>query len=374
MKEERMAERSELIISATKNDAKFAGTVISSMSIAELANVSPIAAFCMSSYFSLFVYEGYARLSGVEPQLVSPLSSLAASVGERSRHSLKFFEDTRRGIEGQISYFENEILAAHSEEFTGNTPVPFAQRWETDLGLFRYNGRLISTTHSATYALGLDPRTMFDEGMGQELSGIMSEFGSYFARLGATLDVSADSFLKHISTSKIGMDEDVQSGPYYEKIFNGANTPGINCLMTVFQSNMNFVDAVLTAGGTNDSTEYSPFKIRFLTIYQILRSLDLLRAERASQLTSDSLAAIADILNTAEAQTIIDPTAKPFRNTLMHYGPDSRIDISLIDKDDLVGSMVPLCYQGLTAEQFGSVVEKCISHTAARLNEWHGYL
>ncbi|NJC22174.1 hypothetical protein BJ994_001250 [Arthrobacter pigmenti] len=128
---------------------------------------------------------------------------------------------------------------------------------------------------------------------------------------------------------------------------------------------MNFVDVLVPS-----SLEYSLFKIRFLTVYQVLRSLQMLRAERSSDLSAESLAAIAGIVDTTEAQMNVDPSAKPFRNTLMHYGPDRRINLSQVDEDDLIGSLVPLCYNGLAAGDLAAKLDVCITQTAAGLNTW----
>jgi hypothetical protein len=361
-----MNRRAIVIDSAMRADAIFAGRIISAFTKPELVDAAPVLSFCLGSYFSLFVYEGYARLPEVAPKLYTPLSPLAQSVTARSRHSLKFFEDTHRGIEGQISYFEDEIFPAHAQRFYGNTWLPLARRWETDLGLYRYAGRLVSTTHAATFGLGLDPKTMFNKNAGPELVRIMTEYGQYFGALGATLDAKASSFMDDVDVAQFGKPgDDVRSERYYQRVFNGETTPSINALMTVFQASIDFIDVLVPS-----SLEYSLFKIRFLTVYQVLRSLEMLRTERASELSTESLAAIAGIVDTTEAQLIVDPSAKPFRNTLMHYGPDNRIDLSLVDKDDLIGSLVPLCYGGLTATDFAVKLDVCIAHTAAGLNAW----
>lgn len=361
-----MNSRATIIDSAMRADAVFVGRVISALTRPEFAEVANTVSFCLASYFSLFIYEGYARLPEVAPHLHAPLSPLAQSVTARSRHSLKFFEDTHRGIEGQISYFEDEIFPAHAQRFYGNTWLPIARRWETDLGFCRYAGRLVSTTHAATFGLGLDPKTMFNKDAGPELIRIMTEYGQYFGALGATLDAKASSFLDDVDVAQFGkLGDDVRSEHYYQRVFNGETTPSINALMTVFQASMNFIDVLVPS-----SLEYSLFKIRFLTVYQVLRSLEMLRTERASELDTESLAAIAGIVDTAEAQLIVDPSAKRFRNTLMHYDPGSRIDLSLVDEDDLIGSLVPLYCGGLAATDFAEKLNVCITHAAAGLNAW----
>lgn len=364
---EAMTDRAIVIDSAMRADAVFVGRIISALTRPELAKNAHTVSFCLASYFSLFLYEGYARLPEIAPQLHRPLSPLAQSVTARSRHSLKFFDDTRRGIDGQLAYFENEIFPAHTQRFLGNTWLPFARRWETDLGFYRYAGRLVSTTHVATFAMGFEPGVLLDEQVaGSEVLRVMNEYGRYFGALGATLDPTATSFLDDVDASQFGdVGDDVRSERFYRRAFNGEATPSINALLTVFQSSMNFVGGLVPS-----SLEYSLFKIRFLTVYQVLRSLEMLRSERCSELSAESLAAIAGIVDTAEAQLIVDSSAKPFRNTLMHYGPDTRIDLTMMDADNLIGSLIPLCYGGIAATDFAVKLDACIAQTAAGLNAW----
>ena len=363
-----MSQRDQIITKAIQNDAVFVGDYLSSVKRSQAEDFVPIVNLCLVNYLSLFVYEGFARLTEMGSSLSTSLSPIAKQVVARSRHSLKFFEDTKRGITGQLNYFETEIIPAHKEEFLGNIWLRFARHWETDLGLYRYSGRIISTTHSATFALGVDPQTMFEEGAGPALRDIWAEFGQYFGALGAVIDSEIESFLDHVDATHFGgIGDDVRSEKFYASGFTGAQQPSVNALLTVFMASLNFVNLILP-----DSLHYSIFKIRYLTTYQILRSLELLRADSTITLDARSMSFISAILDNQNAQLITRSSAKPFRNTLMHYGPDSRIELDRLDENSLVESMTPLCFNGMKASDLQSILECTLKHTAERINAWSG--
>ncbi|MBS2532576.1 hypothetical protein KGQ20_07305 [Catenulispora sp. NF23] len=63
--------------------------------------------------------------------------------------------------------------------------------------------------------------------------------------------------------------------------------------------------------------------------------------------------------------------AKPFRNLMMRYGPDTRVDLAKVDLNDplfgLAPYYYPLCNDAL---ELATLVKRALSHTAAALNDW----
>lgn len=111
--------RNQLINHAITTDAQFVGRFIGSLQQPGVQPVGPVASFCLSSYLSLFVHESYCRLKTLHPALAVSLSSDARTIIARSRHSLKFFEDTQRGLAGQVAYFRDEIIDTRKARFLG---------------------------------------------------------------------------------------------------------------------------------------------------------------------------------------------------------------------------------------------------------------
>lgn len=170
-----MTIREALIRDGIARDAAYAGCVVRDLRDARYASFSPIVSLCMTPYLSLFVHESYRKLEGTDPALASLLSGDAQAIIERSRHSLKLFEDTHRGIGGQIDYFRDEILPAHATYFIEGLP-PEIRRFAKDLGLYSYNGKLIASTHGATFHAGIEPGEILSQSR-EEARSLYEQYG-----------------------------------------------------------------------------------------------------------------------------------------------------------------------------------------------------
>ncbi|WP_143665367.1 hypothetical protein [Streptomyces sp. gb14] len=327
--------------------------------------------FCMAPYLSLFVHESYRKRKIIDPALPELLSTDVEAIVARSRNSLKLFEDNKRGIEGQLAFFRDEISSAHADMFLGNTWLKIARFLEVDLGLYSYEERIISSTHAAVFHLGFDPLVMPEEVRRIRLQAIYEEYGSYFQSLRATTDAGAQTFMGNLDPKRFNRyPHDVRSAKYYGRVFNGKGTPDINRLLTVFRGLMNFVDSVVGLGTDAHEVEYTVFKIRFLTLYQVLGSLHMLHEERPGDLTARSTRLIEKITGTASASLIMDRSAKPFRNTLMHYNLDSRVDLARVDVTQPLFGLVPTYFPSHDAASFVEAVDSCIKETASVMEEW----
>lgn len=155
----------------------------------------------------------------------------------------------------------------------------------------------------------------------------MEEYARYFGGLGATLDPTAKTFVSYLDPAKFDkLPNDVRANRYYRRVFNGKETPELNVLLTVLQGMSNFVESVITAGADPELLEYTVFKMRYLTLYQVLRSLIVLHDERSRQLGKRSMRLIGETIGRPDVKLITGPTVKPFRNTLVHYNLDTRVD------------------------------------------------
>lgn len=330
--------RDVIIREAISTDAAFAGRFISSLGQAR--EVAPAALFCMFNYLSLFAYESHARLKKMSPSLSAgwAFSNGAADLLARSRHSLKLFEDTKRGVQGQLEFFANEVGPAHRRAFIEPVRLPFASAWKTDLGLTLYRGRLVTSTFATTFTLGYPPEKLLLDGTGEALKRIAQEFGAYFAGLGAMHDPGARSFASALNAVDI-VNRDVRSASWYRNGFNGELTPAINMLLGTFQGLVNTCDQLLCLD-VSEASRQTIFKLRYLTVYQVLRSLEILKSEHSHRLTTGSHSCIDALLADPEAMRLVDPAKKPLRNTLMHYGPDRRIALKSLVLDRPLYGMI----------------------------------
>ncbi|MEW2623783.1 hypothetical protein [Streptomyces sp. NPDC048106] len=153
-------------------------------------------------------------------------------------------------------------------------------------------------------------------------------------------------------------------------MFNGTDTPDINGVITGFQAMMNFVDAVVTAGSNIQELEYTAFKIRYLCLYTVLASLRRLHVDTRYPLTIESKSILLRILDSPEALIVTDPASKPFRNTLMHYNLNARVDVSMVDVTQPLFGLVPIYFPSYGAATFAELVDRCVKSAAAILNGW----
>jgi hypothetical protein len=101
--------------------------------------------------------------------------------------------------------------------------------------------------------------------------------------------------------------------------------------------------------------------------------LKRLRAEQQSRsLAARSVSFIDRIVDTAEAQTIIARPDRPFRNTLMHYNLDPRVDVARVDINQPLFGLVPIYFPSYDVASFAAMIDKCINEVALTLEEWAG--
>jgi hypothetical protein len=323
---------------------------------------------CIYNYLSLFVYESHKQLANIDRVYAENLifSADAAEVIRRSRHSLKLFEDTRRGVDGQLRYFSDTVIAGHRRKFIEGVRFRWAQFLATDLGIYTYSQIPIATTHSATFTVGATPDELFGEGGGLRQRQIAEEYGRYFGALTGGTITEAASFVTQMQSARLS-DKDVRADRVYAKSFNGESTPALNGLLSVFQSLLNTVNTLLPLDTSPESWQ-TTLKTRLLTVYQVVNSLAILK-EGSMALCHESVACIDSILRHPMAQRIIDPALKPFRNTLMHYGPDTRIDLSRLSLDRPLYGLIELCFNADSA-LFEHDLALLVRQVATIMNDW----
>lgn len=359
----------QLQVHAIQRDVKFVGRFVGSLQQPGMPSLtSSVAYFCMFPFMSLFVHESQAKLSTIVPQVSSLMSNSAKEVVARSRHSLKLFDDTKLGLPGQLAYFRNDIEPAHRRAFLRPIPWP----WATDLGVYNYDEIPISTTHVATFVIGYEPRKLFTKTTSAEIRSIAEEYGHYFAILGVTLDPEALSFASSLDATRL-TPENHRSARYYRTIFNGPGTPDVNALLNVFRVMVNFATKILPLDAAPESSQ-TIFKIRFLTLYQVLASLATLRGIQRGDVTARSVAHMNMILDTTDAALLMDPPIRPLRNTLMHYdyGVDQRIKTAALSLQAPLYGLVSVCLPGHDYAALDATISRQLELTAATMNRWAG--
>lgn len=356
-----------LITHAASLDAQFVGQFVSSFG-SSAPDVGSVATFCTIGFLSLFAYESHARLRELDPQLASAMQVTpdTSDVMARSRHSLKLFEDTRRGIEGQLQYFGRTIIPSHERNFIGGVRVPFLRVLARDLGIYYYDGRAIASTHSASFVVGLNPESLFRGGFAQ-ISKIAEEYGRYFAAWGAEHSEGATSFITAMNPDLV-RDKDVRSSSEYATRFNGCRTPQLNALLGVFAALLNTADRLFVLDKSSESKQ-TLLKMRYLSVYQVLRSLKRLLEERQTELSRQSMVYVESMINNRSAKLVFGPGSRAFRNSLMHYRPDRRIDLARLSLDETHYGLIQLCYS-MDVAAFEEALSSLISEAALTMHAW----
>jgi hypothetical protein len=199
------------------------------------------------------------------------------------------------------------------------------------------------------------------------------QWGRYFGLLGAQLSAGGGAtFLSRLEPGKLGMlGNDVGATEYYERVFEGAGNADLNALLTVFRCMANFASNAVPLAAADGGIDYTEFKIRFITGYQVLSSLRLLRGDAQRALSLRAHTFLARSLDTAEAQLFLDPAAKPFRNTVMHYGLDTRVPASVVNLADPLFGLAPYYFPSCSdAADLAKALDRVLLDVAAALDEW----
>ncbi|MEV7592576.1 hypothetical protein AB0O42_20105 [Streptomyces sp. NPDC089922] len=361
--------RSAAMWSGIISDADYVGRYIRDLRSCPNEGLSSALAFCATPYFSLAMYESLQKMQALDSRILAALDPDVVAIATRSRHSLKLFEDTKRGIDGQLSYFRERVIASHSERFLGGMPS-LIRFLGTDLGLGGYAGRIIMTSHSATFHVGFEPDKLLAKDSGSYILEVYRQYGLFFGGLGATLDdQGAETFVTSLDSQGFEP-RNVHAIRYYRSVFNGQGTPDLNAMLTTFQAMLNFATLVVSSGVSRRRVDYTALKIGFLSLYQVLRSIQLLLDDPAYGLTSRSVDIANRIVGSEFARQVVTPGARGFRNTLMHYNLPPKIDISKIDLEVPFFGMVGASFPQHDVASFVQMLDQCGASTAALFEEW----
>jgi hypothetical protein len=364
----------EVIVAGVLNDADYVGRLFGDLEGMKGSDPLGVIPFCVAPYIALFIYEARRKPQNIDPVVFANLSAEAERICANSRHSLKLFEDTKRKIDGLLDHFLKEIWSKHSRYFLGNTWFPPARLIETDLGVYGYGGRVVSTTHSAAFHLGIEAEHLFGNDSGVYIRRIMTEFGQCFGALGADLrSPRARTFVASLSGLEL-KNSDVRAHRYYGRVFNGRATPGMNGLLSDFRTRMNFVDSIVVAGSDVLDLEYTVFKMRYIALYQVLSSLNALKRDdfHYSRLSPDSVTYIERIVGSPEAGVLLARQVRGFRNTLMHYNLLGDVNADKIDLSAPLFGLVPNYFSGHDYRSLSEIVDRAIKKTSVELNAWAG--
>ena len=323
--------------------------------------------FCMNNYLSLFICESHRTLKVIDPQRAALLAYNYEAVIEKARNSVKLFDGSKVGHAGVLSEFTG-IIANNRGRFLNNTWFPPARVLETDLGEWRYRGRLVSTTQVACFFMGISSIAVSDvPNIGQNYSAIARSQAEYIDQATRSLSWHGPSFMAAMSFSEL-KSRDRRSERYFKRLFDVALSDELTASLSTFQCSLNFLD-VMVAADQNAASAETIFKLRFISLYHVLSSLTELKAKYGSKLNSASLGFLDAILRHQMSTTIKHADGRGFRNTLVHYTPEERVVAQLSLRASYYG-LVEAYYPAYDFPTFSREVGEHTTRVAALLDEW----
>lgn len=317
----------------------------------------------LGPWWSMYLHEGRRVLRQRIPPLVSTMSADAESTFERSRHGLKMFLDNQRDVFEYENYFRL-IDVAHRNHFVERIPRPV--RWMgRDLGVYLYNGHVLSTTHGYAFSSGLEPEAVLDKNMGRRLHDLWVEGGAAFAMAALAVHGPAPA-ATHTWDLALFASQDQVSGTYYTAMFTGEERPHLNAVLLHYLGMLNAANTLFSVVPSEPDDMYVLFKMRYVAVAHVFGSLKKLSSEGdLTPSTIDVLKSVIDGLPNPQAAS-----RSWLRNLLVHYEPNPRSDLSKVSGADLLTDVLALVEVGETAAHMVKETNENLAYLTTALESW----
>ena len=329
-----------------------------------------VLSFGMMRYLSLYIHEAQKATEVAVPELASMLAVENADIIERSRHTLKLFDDTHNQLGGAIGVTGqfDTIGGAQREYFLDNTWFPPAKVLETDMAMYHYRGRLIATNATMVFHLGLPPELFKDDhGFGQALGSLSKGQASYINSFAQGTDWQGPSFMG-VTDLRAVKNKDIRSSKFYAGLFDPGLSDQARAALVAFQCSMNFL-ALIVAEDPNPASAEAVFKLKLVTLHHVLSSLTKFKAAFGGSLTPTSVTALTAILSHPTTALLTDITKKGLRNTLMHYIPRGGI-VGLLDSGQPLCGLVEAYYPDLDFAGMAKLVDEHTKLVGELIDSW----
>jgi hypothetical protein len=326
-------------------------------------SVTSVLSLCLAPHLSLLVFESFRYLGRDDPTLSTELGLDQLDLIEQSRHRIKLFDDTRNDLDQTIEYM-TEIAIAHQRRFIPDKTPETATPSEWDMGFWNYGDRPITNTRATHYHLGTGLDFM-DSDTGDLMRSFGHDIGFYFSGLTREIQRDGTCFFSSVDGSKLN-NLDVQSWEYYPSSFGGGIRDGIPASLSTFQSVMNTVDLFFGF----EPSELTTFKLTYISMYHVIRALEQLSNLPNSNMKASARDLLSDALSDLISQRMLSSDTVPFRNTLMHYGLDTRIPTDALDESDVMAGLAQHFFPGEDSESLNAAVREGATRLATLLNRW----
>ena len=257
------------------------------------------------------------------------------------------------------------------------------KRLSNDLGLFFGGRHLIGSTFDAFYNLSLDEEKA-EEYRGQGFPGISKllvessvELGKWTGLIHSVTEIvpsiEADIGIHFPKDTTYYERADTVSTQYLAKLFGPDISLDVSSVLMMLLTKANFM-RYFFSDPTSPIHEAS-FKIRYVTLYNIVHCLQELRSYSANKnlLSNDAIARVNAILKSRELKALVKRGEK-FRNVLVHYSLRERstviVSASKLDLDSPLCGLASFFFPGFSFEELNNMVFTQLSLVADSLEEW----
>lgn len=336
------------------------------------SNVSGILIFGLLPYLSLYVLETYQYFEKENPANARVLLRRHKDIIRASRARIKLFE-----VDELFNLLQS-ISKIHHERFIQSHKGLLA--WmkkliQPDLGLFAYDAHLISTTHTAHLNIGYEKEDFFKKSESDTeilLRSLGFEIGQYVGALyegfGGAQSNDCLGLCSYDLEEKLVKMRDVKSAKYYKHIFNGDTSSEINSSLTMLLATANFFNHIFKRLVIETPDTF--FKIKFVTLYQLIISLNKLQDYYYPKglLTPKSKEYLKEILSDKDVQLI--KTKTKLRNIFVHYDVANNLSKQTFDDNVRLYGLVEQFFEGQTLMDVDAIISCQLLRISEILETW----
>jgi hypothetical protein len=147
---------------------------------------------------------------------------------------------------------------------------------------------------------------------------------------------------------------DMRSEDLYQVGFDGPESQDLNAWLWIFVMWLRFAFG-LVALDSDPRSGYSVFKLKFLTLFQVVSSLRRLRRLR---LTGRSERIIDSVVTGTAQLNVRNKSMRGLRDALMHYGLADSLDVTSLDLGKPMYGLCEHYFRGLPFEELSGIVEE----------------
>lgn len=333
------------------------------------SSASGVLPLVMLGHASRVAYEGAVVLKAADafvgiPALARLLPDEHADVITRARHAAKLIDDTQVSFEdllGQLSRF----YEIHHDRFTGNA-VWFARRFESDLGIYEANGRVIASTIPVQFRIGIMPTVPFAE-LGTAIYDVAVDLGGALEILAASAGDGAPPSAT-IDFAGLGTvrSKDRKADRYLAGRFDSEIPFTAKLLILMLDGELQAIESVLPL--TEGIYPEPVFRARYVTLFHVARTLKAVLAGYPLAQSAGSQRLRGVLAEPPAQQFLGGDGSRRLRNTCMHYeirGRDLQLRTDL-PMCGLVESLIP----SRSYEEVDIGSRALVSRLAAIVAEW----